>query len=127
MSGNQSRLKGARGELEVQELFRSRGFQCTRGFASGASGGGDLAGDLPDHVEIKRMEQARLYTWIDQVSESIASGVAGAVASQIMNWVIFHRPSRRAWTVTMPAERYLDLISKERELDARSRREDSAW
>ena len=117
MSGNQSRLKGARGELEVQELFRSRGFNCTRGFASGASGGGDLAGDLPDHVEIKRTEQARLYTWIDQVSDSIVSGAAGAIAGQIMNWVIFHRPSRRPWTVTMPAERYLDLILKERELE----------
>jgi Holliday junction resolvase len=121
MSGNQSRLKGARGELEVQELFRTRGFQCTRGFASGASGGGDLAGDLPDHVEIKRMEQARLYTWVDQVTDSIVSGVAGAVTGQIINWVIFHRPSRREWTVTMPAERYLDLISKERELNGGKR------
>ena len=121
MSGNQSRLKGARGELEVQELFRSRSFACTRGFASGASGGGDLAGDLPDHLEIKRTEQARLYTWIDQVTDSIVSGAAGAVAGQVFNWVIFHRPSRRDWTVTMPAERYLELISKERELDGGKR------
>jgi Holliday junction resolvase len=117
LSGNHSRLKGARGELEVQELFRARSFACTRGFASGASGGGDLAGDLPDHVEIKRAEQARLYAWIDQVTESIASGVVTAAVGQAFRWVIFHRPSRREWTVTMPAERYLELISKERELD----------
>lgn len=117
MSGNHSRLKGARGELEVQEMFRSRGFDCTRGFASGASGGGDLAGNLPDHVEVKRMEQARLYTWIDQVTESIATGVMSSAIYEGFRWVIFHRPSRRPWTVTMPAERYFELLEKERKHD----------
>lgn len=114
MSGRMSQRKGAAGELEVQTMFRTRGFDCTRGFASGASGGGDLAGDLPDHVEVKRTEQVRLHMWIAQVGEAIASGAAGGIATALTNWVIFHRRSRSKWVAIVDAERYLDLIELER-------------
>lgn len=66
------RDKGARGEREVAAIFRAHGFDCDR---TPNSGGlrikGDLHGDVPAHVEVKRQETLRLPLWWRQaVAES---------------------------------------------------------
>jgi len=119
MSGTRSRNKGARGEREVVSLIRARSFDAVRGFASGATGGGDVATDMPDVPEVKLAERITFWPWIDQAQQNVKGTKRG--------WCLWIRSNHRQWTVSIDAARYLNLIEKERELDARSRREDSSW
>lgn len=110
-----SRDKGARGELEVLRIYEAASFAGTRGFQSGGQGGGDIAGDMPDLPEVKFAETVKLYTWVDQAIAAAAGGVAGSVAKECINWVLWHRKSRRKWLVTIDGERYIELLVIERE------------
>jgi len=102
--GATSRNKGARGELEVQALYRSAGFlDVHRNFASGAAGGADLT-NAPDVPEVKRTKaNVRFWEWISQAS--------GATPGD--RWSLWIRRDHGTWLVTLPAARYLDLLKKE--------------
>jgi Holliday junction resolvase len=72
------RDKGSRGEREVAAIFRAAGFDCDR---TPNSGGlrilGDLYGEMPYHVEVKRQEVARPWVWWEQArSEAPADALA---------------------------------------------------
>jgi len=75
------REKGARGEREVAAIFRAHGFDCER---TPNSGGlkikGDLAGNIPAHVEVKRQEVARPWAWFAQACADAPSGALPLVA-----------------------------------------------
>ena len=99
--GKMSRDKGARGELEVLQLYKEYGFNGTRGFQSGGQGGGDLVGDMPDMPEVKFAETVKLYTWVDQAIAAAAGGVAGSLAKECINWVLWHRKSHSSSKTTV--------------------------
>ena len=53
------RVKGAEGEREVARIYRARGFDVDRVPNSGGLRiKGDLHGDVPEHIEVKRQEIA---------------------------------------------------------------------
>jgi hypothetical protein len=108
MSGTERR-KGKSGELEVAAVFRAAGFDCDR---TPNSGGlrirGDLHGDLPMHVEVKRQETARPWLWADQ-----ATGDAGDGA----RWLVAMRRSRSPWLALLPLAELVRLLALERKLD----------
>lgn len=108
-----SRDKGARGEREVLDLYRKHGFDGTRGFQSGGQGGGDLVGNMPDIPEVKFVEALRFWDHVSQAAD--AAGAVGGVG-QVVGWCLWIRKSRKPWMVTIPYERYMQLIELEREI-----------
>jgi len=101
--GTMSRSKGARGELEVQELARAHGFtSCRRAFASGASGGGDLTGIPGVHVEVKRTERLNLPAAFRQAQAAAERGETPMVA---------HRSNGQPWLATVPLDDLLALLA----------------
>jgi len=102
-----SRDKGARGEREVLDLYRKHGFDGTRGFQSGGQGGGDLVGNMPDIPEVKFVEALRFWDHVAQAAAAVTDGVG---------WCLWIRKSRQPWMVTVPSERYMQLIELEREI-----------
>lgn len=101
MSGLASRRKGIAGEREVVELFRAAGFDCDRVPNSGGLRfKGDLYGNLPVHVEVKRYENWRMQEWIRQ-AEADAGERTPIVAA---------RQSRGRWYATLPLDALLELL-----------------
>lgn len=97
------RDKGQRGEREVAAIFQAHGFDCAR---TPNSGGlklkGDLWGDVPVHIEVKRQEQARVWTWLIQAEQE--------AAPQVVPVVIFRR-SRSPWYAILPADELARLLA----------------
>ena len=104
MSGSERR-KGAAGELEVARVFKAFGFDCDR---TPNSGGlrfkGDLQGELPLHVEVKRQEVARPWLWAKQAR---ADSGAGA------RWLVAMRRSHDEWLAMLPLVHVLRLLELE--------------
>lgn len=104
--GDGERRKGKTGELEVAALFKAAGFDCDR---TPNSGGlrlrGDLHGELPLHVEVKRQEVARPWLWAEQ-----AAADAGAGA----RWLVAMRRSRSEWIAMLPLDDVVQLLALER-------------
>lgn len=104
MGGSHSRNKGAQGERDVLNAFLKAGFTGTRGFQSGGQGGGDLTGDMPDVVEVKRTAgPVRFWAWVEQASSAASS------------WALVLRRDRDEWLTVIPFTRYMELIVLERE------------
>jgi hypothetical protein len=105
VSGRERR-KGTTGELEVAGVFARAGFDCSR---TPNSGGlrirGDLHGDLPVHVEVKRQEVARPWLWADQAAADADAGV---------RWLVAMRRSRSSWLALMPLDDVVRLLELER-------------
>lgn len=105
MSGTERR-KGKTGELEVAAVFRSAGFDCDR---TPNSGGlrikGDLHGELPLHVEVKRQEVARPWLWADQAA--LDAGVD-------RRWLVAMRRSRSPWLALLPLDDVVQLLELDR-------------
>jgi Holliday junction resolvase len=99
-----SRQKGKRGELELAEFLRARGFQARRG--QQFSGGGDspdVVTDIPGvHFEVKRCESGSLYEWLSQAIKDAGFGKTPIVA---------HRKNNRDWVAILPMVNLLALLS----------------
>lgn len=111
MSGTERR-KGSAGELEVARIFQASGFDCDR---TPNSGGlrirGDLHGDLPLHVEVKRQETARPWLWAAQARADAGAGD---------RWLVAMRRSRDEWLALLPLVTVVRLLAVEAELAAAS-------
>lgn len=106
--GQGERRKGQGGEREVAETFRSAGFDCDRTPNSGALRiRGDLHGDLPVHVEVKRQEVARPWLWAEQAATDAGSGA---------RWLVAMRRSRSPWLALMPLDEVARLLELERKV-----------
>ena len=104
--GQGERRKGQGGEREVAELFRSAGFDTDRTPNSGALRiKGDLHGNLPLPVEVKRQEVARPWLWAEQAADE-----AGADG----RWLVAMRRSRSPWLALMPLADVVRLLELER-------------
>ena len=101
-----SRRKGKNGELEVAKILREHGYDARRG--QQYKGGGDspdVIGIPGFHLEVKRVEQLRLKSAIDQSKRDAADGEVP---------VVVHRKSREPWFVTLSFEDFLNIISDAR-------------
>lgn len=100
------RRKGAAGELEVARIFQAAGFDCDR---TPNSGGlrirGDLHGELPVHVEVKRQETARPWLWAAQARADAGAGE---------RWVVAMRRSHDEWVAMLPLVDVVRLLELER-------------
>jgi hypothetical protein len=107
--GRASREKGGRGELEVAAAFRLAGFDCDR---SPNSGGlrlkGDLYGDIPVHLEVKRAERLKIPEWLAQAREDAPAGVTPVVA---------FRRNREPWYAVLPLDALVALLAVARMVD----------
>lgn len=103
------RDKGARGEREVAAIFRKHGFDCDR---TPNSGGlrirGDLYGNVPLHVEVKRQETLRLPLWLRQ-AEIDAGAAFGRYAPAEVPVVTF-RQNGGKWYATLPLDDLARLL-----------------
>lgn len=101
--GNAERRKGVAGELEVAAIFREVGFTVNR---TPNSGGlfirGDIAGDVPAHVEVKRQETARPWAWMAQARSDAPGGSVPIVA---------FRRSRSDWLGLVPLEHLAAVLA----------------
>lgn len=99
-----SRDKGIRGELEFAAYLRERGFGARRG--QQFSGGGDspdVVHSIPGvHLEVKRVEQFRLY---DAVEQAVAD--AGGKMP-----VVVHRKNRCEWVAILRIDDLLELLGR---------------
>lgn len=104
MSGSERR-KGAGGELEVARIFKAADFDCDR---TPNSGGlrirGDLHGDLPLHVEVKRQETARPWLWAKQSRDEASAGE---------RWLVAMRRSHDEWLALLPLVDVVRLLQLE--------------
>jgi Holliday junction resolvase len=103
------RRKGQDGELEVAAIFQAAGFDCNR---TPNSGGlritGDLYGDVPCHVEVKRQERLQLPEWLRQAAREAPEGVMPLVA---------FRQNGREWYAALPLSALVDLLAAAGERD----------
>lgn len=99
--GKMSREKGARGEREVVEIFRSHGLACDR---TPNSGGlfipGDVTGLGRFHIEVKRCERIDLSAWLKQAYFEANGNVP----------VVCFRRSNENWHAVTPLSLFAELI-----------------
>lgn len=99
-----SRAKGARGERELANILKERGYDARRGQQySGISGDADVVGLDGIHIEAKRVERLNLY---DAMEQSVRDAREGEVPT------VFHRKDRKEWLVTMRLEDWLQLYEQ---------------
>lgn len=97
--------KGKAGELEWAKVCKEHGYDCRRSQQfCGANGDADVIGIEGLHMEVKRREQLQLPKWIEQAQNDAREGEIPIVA---------HRRNREAWIVSMDAESFFKLLSKE--------------
>jgi hypothetical protein len=96
--------KGNGGEREIVDMLHRFGWKyARRNLASGGQGGGDvIEGPADLHIEVKRCEAARIWSWLAQ-----AQGDARPTDTP----AVFFRRNRSAWYVAVPAEDYLELVA----------------
>lgn len=109
-----SREKGARGERELANFLKERGFTARRGQQySGANGDADVEGLEGIHIECKRVEKLNIDKAMDQ---SIRDAYAESMKrGRITIPTVWHRANGRKWKVTMLAEDFLKFYGKAEE------------
>lgn len=112
--GKASRDKGARGEREVEGVFRSHGLDVWRTPNSGALRiKADLGGLDGWHIEVKRQERFCVPDWLSQAYAD--AGVDGTPSRPV---VAFRRSYRGAgdpashWHAIVPLDVLCELIAK---------------
>lgn len=104
MSGSHSNRKGKRGERELANLLREKGYTVQRTPQSGGAHiPGDLIGTPGLHWEVKRQETARYPEWLRQAIADCPRGKLPVVA---------HRRNGEDWTVALPLEAFLLLYER---------------
>lgn len=98
------RDKGLKGEAEVAELYRARGFDVR-----GLEGSGDHlivcgeASGVVVHSEVKRQEVARPWLWYEQAVAEAPPGVPA---------VVHFRRNRSPWLALIAAGELADLLAQ---------------
>lgn len=105
MSGRASRTKGRSGEQEVARLFRAAGYDCERVPNSGGLRlKGDLYGNVPAHIEVKRTERLELWRALRQAEDECGDKTP----------VLVFRRSRSPWYAAVPLDYLLGLMAGSR-------------
>ena len=99
-----SREKGKRGELEVAHILQARGYEARRGQQyAGINGDADVIGLPGWHIEVKRTENFRLWSALDQAKRD---------AKDQETPVVFHRKNGSSWVAVLDIDDFLDLIEE---------------
>lgn len=105
MSGRRSQTKGRRGERELAALLQQHGYDVRPGEPLSYGQEADVVGLPHIHCEVKRCQQVRLETWMEQATKDAQRFQDGVPT-------IFHRKDRSPWLVTMPLENWLQLYGR---------------
>lgn len=103
--GGKSTRKGKTGELEVAHILREHGYPVERGGTQSYGKLPDLYGLKNCHIEVKRAENARIWSWMKQSEQDATRFKDG--------WptVIFRR-SRSDWLICMQLSDWLTLYER---------------
>ena len=98
--------KGSAGENELAELLRRSGIRAYRNdqIFRGGQGNPDVfaeIGDIPLHIEVKRVERLNVPEAINQAVRDAAEGSLPVLA---------HRRNREKWLVTMPLLQLIEIL-----------------
>ena len=99
--GKSSRDKGARGERELANIYKERGFKCRR--AGNSLGLADCVGVPGLHIEVKRQEKLNIWAAMDQAEGDAREGEIPTV---------HYRRNRSDWWVTLPLSDFIDLLDR---------------
>lgn len=105
VTASRSQRKGRRGECELAHILQGYGFDVRPGEPLNYGEEPDLVGLPHIHCEVKRCQQVRLETWMEQATKD-AQRFQDGVST------IFHRKDRSPWLVTMPLENWLQLYGR---------------
>lgn len=105
--GRKSQRKGANGERELAEILRAQGYDIQRGGSLSYGALPDLYGLPGVHIEVKRAENARIWSWMQQSEQDAARFKDG--------WptVIFRR-SHSDWLICMQLSDWVTLYEMAR-------------
>lgn len=100
-----SKQKGKRGELELANLLRSKGYDCRRGVQyKGSPDSPDVVGLEGIHIECKRVERNL------SLEVAILQAIHDAGENEIP--VVMHRKNREFWKVTMDIDDWLKFYDR---------------
>ena len=102
--GNSERLKGARAERELAEIFRANGIDAHRGYVYLKQS--DVVGLPGIHVECKFVEKLNVRAALRQAEAEAQKRNDGVP-------VVFSKQSRDGWIVAMRLEDWINLYKKE--------------
>lgn len=100
--GAKSQRKGRAGELELARLLQGCGYDVQPGRAVSYGATPDISGLPGIHIECKRAEQLRPYSWLEQAERDAVRFGDGLPA-------VFFRRSRSPWLVVMKLEDWIDF------------------
>lgn len=102
-----SREKGKRGEREIANILKERGYDAKRGVQyQGSPDSPDVVGLPGVHIEVKRSERLDLYDAIEQSKRDSGDNEMPAV---------FHRKNGKDWVAILRLEDFLKLYEGTRE------------
>ena len=99
-----AREKGKRGELELAQLLRGKGYDAHRSaqYCGKTGAAADVVGVPGVHIECKRVERLNLYKAMEQAARDSAAAGKGEIP------VVVHRRNGQAWLITLGLEDFLD-------------------
>lgn len=102
MMTTNSKQKGNRGELEIANYLKDRGYKKARRGQQycGIAGDADVVGVPGLHIEVKRMEKSYPYKWLDQAEGDKACGETA---------VVFHRQNKKEWIAILSMDDFMEL------------------
>ena len=108
LTGRTSQRKGRAGELELARLLQEYGYNVEPGRAVSYGSTPDIVSLPGVHIECKRAEQLRPYSWLEQAERDAVRFGAGLPA-------VFFRRSRSPWLVVMKLGDWLELYQTQSE------------
>ena len=106
--GAKSQRKGRAGELELARLLQGCGYDVQPGRAVSYGATPDISGLPGIHIECKRAEQLRPYSWLEQAERDAVRFGDGLPT-------VFFRRSRSPWLVVMKLEDWLKIYRTQSE------------
>lgn len=108
MSGGRSaQAKGRRGEKELADFLRERGFDARPGAPLNFGTQADVTGIDGLHIECKRHERIELGRWYEQAQQDAQRMQDGKPA------VVF-RQNRKPWMIALSLSDFLDILEPAR-------------
>ena len=96
-----SRQKGARGERELANILKERGYEARRGQQyCGSNGDADVVGVKGLHIECKRVERL-------DINKAMEQSINDARPEEIP--CVMHRKDRDYWKTTLGLDDFLDV------------------
>ena len=108
LTGRTSQRKGRAGELELARLLQEYGYNVEPGRAVSYGSTPDIVGLPGVHIECKRAEQLRPYSWLEQAERDAVRFGDGLPA-------VFFRRSRSPGLVVMKLGDWLELYQTQSE------------